>query len=103
VFWNRAAETAERDEIEARQLELLQPLVTRVAERVPHYRAAFGLHASSAISSLDSLRELPFTTKHDLRAGYPFGMLAVPRSDCIRIHGSSGTKGKPTVVAYTRA
>jgi phenylacetate-CoA ligase len=98
-----AIETASRDEISALQLQRLQTTLARVYENVPHYRQAFdaqGVHPSDC-KSLADLAKFPFTTKHDLRANYPFGLFAVPREQLARIHASSGTTGKPTVVGYT--
>ncbi|MDX6358493.1 MAG: phenylacetate-CoA ligase, partial [Nocardioidaceae bacterium] len=92
-----------RDELEAHQLERLRETVLRVHRHVPHYRQAFadaGVHPDD-LSSLADLRHFPFTTKADLRANYPYGMFAVPREQVNRIHASSGTTGKPTVVGYT--
>jgi phenylacetate-CoA ligase len=99
-----AMETASRDEISALQLKRLQATLARVYESVPHYRQAFdakGVHPSDC-KSLADLAKFPFTTKHDLRANYPFGMFAVPREQVVRVHASSGTTGKPTVVGYTK-
>jgi phenylacetate-CoA ligase len=98
-----AIELASRDEIGALQLQRLQATLTRVYENVPHYRRAFddqGVHPSDC-KTLADLAKFPFTTKHDLRANYPFGMFAVPREQVARVHASSGTTGKPTVVGYT--
>jgi phenylacetate-CoA ligase len=92
-----------RDELEAHQLERLRDTVRRVHEHVPHYRQVFadaGVHPDD-LTSLADLRHFPFTTKDDLRANYPYGMFAVPREQVSRIHASSGTTGKPTVVGYT--
>ena len=97
-------ETASRDELAALQLQRLKATLTRVYENVPHYRQAFdakGVHPAD-LKSLADLAKFPFTTKHDLRANYPFGMFAVPREQVSRIHASSGTTGKPTVVGYTK-
>ena len=96
------AETLPRAELEALQLERLRDLVERVAH-VPFYRDYFTLHdiTRRSIRTLDDVRRLPFTTKDDLRRHHPLGFLAVPRKDLARIHGSSGTTGKPTFVAYT--
>ncbi len=97
-------ETASRDEISALQLHRLQLSVRHAYDNVAHYRNAFqnaGVHPSD-IASLEDLRRFPFLVKDDLRANYPFGMFAVPRADVARIHASSGTTGKPTVVGYTR-
>lgn len=98
-------ETASRDELAALQLQRLRDTLERVYAHVPHYRAAFdakGVHPSD-LRSLADLAKFPFTTKHDLRANYPFGMFAVPREQVVRVHASSGTTGKPTVVGYTQA
>jgi phenylacetate-CoA ligase len=103
VIWNRAAETMERDELEALQLERLREVVVRCSGDVRLYRETLPHGAGRALGSLADLQHLPFTTKPQLREGYPFGMLAVPRERLARIHASSGTKGKPTVVGYTRA
>jgi phenylacetate-CoA ligase len=97
-------ETASRDELQALQLKRLQWTLRHAYDHVPHYRAAFEaaeLHPNE-IKSLTDLAQLPFTTKKDLRDHYPFGMFAVPREQVARIHASSGTTGKPTVVGYTR-
>jgi phenylacetate-CoA ligase len=99
-----AIETASRDEISALQLKRLQSTLDHVYEHVPHYRQAFdakGVHPSDC-KALADLAKFPFTTKQDLRANYPFGMFAVPREQVVRIHASSGTTGKPTVVGYTK-
>jgi phenylacetate-CoA ligase len=92
-----------REELEAHQLESLRDTLRRVQEHVPHYRSAFaeaGVHPDD-LGSLADLRHFPFTTKTDLRDNYPYGMFAVPREQVNRIHASSGTTGKPTVVGYT--
>ena len=106
-FENRVwddAETMPRDALAALQLERLRHLVARLA-RVPFYREAFARdHVTpEKLRTLDDVRRLPFTTKHDLRSDYPLGFLAVPREEVARFHGSSGTTGKPTFVAYTAA
>ena len=96
-------ETASRDEITALQLERLRWSVRHAYDNVAHYRAAFdavGAHPDD-IRSLDDLARFPLLTKHDLRANYPFGMFAVPRNQVVRVHASSGTTGKATVVGYT--
>jgi phenylacetate-CoA ligase len=98
-------EIASRDEIAALQRKRLAATLELAYEKVPHYKAAFdakGVHPSD-FKHLEDLRNFPFTTKADLRANYPFGMFAVPREQVARIHASSGTTGKPTVVGYTRA
>jgi phenylacetate-CoA ligase len=97
-------ETASRDEIAALQLKRLQWSLQHAYANVPHYRKAFdakGVHPSDC-QSLADLAKFPFTSKHDLRDNYPFGMFAVPREQVVRVHASSGTTGKPTVVGYTR-
>jgi len=93
-------ETMPREKLAALQLERLQQLVTYVRERVELYRDR--LDGIPEIRSLEDLRRLPFTRKADLRDTYPFGLIAVPLEDCVRLHASSGTTGKPIVVAYTR-
>ena len=96
-------ETASRDEIAALQLGRLQWSVKHAYDNVAHYRAAFdqaGVHPDD-IKQLADIAKLPFTAKDDLRKNYPFGMFAVPREQVSRIHASSGTTGKPTVVGYT--
>ncbi|MFN3829033.1 MAG: phenylacetate--CoA ligase PaaK [Tepidimonas ignava] len=97
-------ETASRDEIAALQLERLRWSVRHAYDNVPHYRAKFdaaGVHPDD-LKTLADLAKFPFTTKADLRDNYPFGMFAVPRERVVRIHASSGTTGKPTVVGYTQ-
>ncbi len=99
-----AIERVPRAELERIQLGRLRRQVARAAERVPLYRErlrAAGVTASD-IQSLEDLCRLPFTVKDDFRATYPFGLLAVPMEEVVRLHASSGTTGKPTVVAYTR-
>jgi phenylacetate-CoA ligase len=97
-------ETASRDELAALQLERLRWSLRHAYENVAHYRKAFdaaGVHPDD-LRALDDLARFPFTTKHELRENYPFGMFAVPREQVVRVHASSGTTGKPTVVGYTR-
>ena len=98
-------ERAGRDELQALQLQRLRKTLENAYAQVPHYRAAFdarGVHPSDC-TSLSDLARFPFTTKKDLRDHYPFGMFAVPREQVVRVHASSGTTGKPTVVGYTQA
>jgi len=104
VIWNRERETISRPELETLQVELLQGQVATVYERVPFYHQALDARGIKPehVRSLKDLRILPFTQKSDFRDTYPFGLLAVPRKQLARIHASSGTTGKPTVVAYTR-
>jgi phenylacetate-CoA ligase len=97
-------ETASRDEVAALQLDRLRWTLQHAYDNVPHYRAAFdakGVHPSD-LKSLADLAKFPFTTKKDLRDNYPFGLFAVPRTQVARVHASSGTTGKPTVVGYTK-
>lgn len=97
-------EKASLDELRALQLKRLQSTLQHAYRHSPVYKAKFdaaGVHPGDC-KSLADLAKFPFTTKHDLRASYPFGMFAVPREQCVRIHASSGTTGKPTVVAYTK-
>ena len=97
-------EFANRSELAALQLERLRWSIEHVYANVPHYRAKFeaaGVHPRD-LRSLADLARFPFTTKQDLRATYPFGMLAVPMQKVVRVHASSGTTGKPTVVGYTQ-
>jgi phenylacetate-CoA ligase len=92
------------DELRALQLERLQWSLRHAYDNVAHYRKAFdgaGVHPDD-IRDLSDLARLPFTSKADLRDNYPFGMFAVPREEVVRVHASSGTTGKPTVVGYTR-
>lgn len=98
-----AIETASRDELQALQLERLRWSLEHAYANVPHYKAKFdaaGVHPSD-LKTLADLAKFPFTTKKDLRDSYPFGLFAVPREQVVRIHASSGTTGKPTVVGYT--
>ncbi|HEU4440159.1 MAG TPA: phenylacetate--CoA ligase, partial [Methylomirabilota bacterium] len=103
MIWNRQAETASRAETRALQAARLRAAVAWARERVPFYRdalAAAGVKDEAV--DLERLETLPFTVKDHLRQHYPFGLFAVPREEVIRIHASSGTRGKPTVVGYTR-
>ena len=100
-----AIETASRDAIAALQLERLRWSLAHAYANVPHFKRAFdakGVHPSD-LKTLADLRLFPFTTKADLRDAYPFGLFAVPREQVVRLHASSGTTGKPTVVGYTKA
>ncbi|MDM7925751.1 MAG: phenylacetate--CoA ligase [bacterium] len=103
-IWNPESETLPRNRLRALQTERLRSVVRTVHEKVPFYRDLFkrsGLTPHD-VRSLDDLRKLPFTTKADLQSGYPYGFFAVPMRDVVRIHSSSGTTGRPTVVGYTR-
>lgn len=104
MIFNEEFETLPREALEAIQLRRLQALVERVYNLVPFYRRKLdeaGIKPGD-IRSLKDLRRLPFTTKQDLRDNYPFGLFAVPMEQVVRIHASSGTTGKPTVVGYTQ-
>src|SRR5580765_1636147 len=96
-------ERASAGELRALQLERLRWTLRHAYANVPHYRAAFdgaGVHPDD-FRTLDDIAKFPFTSKQHLRANYPFGMFAVPREKLVRVHASSGTTGKPTVVGYT--
>ena len=98
-------EIASRDEISALQLKRLKWTLAHAYKNVAHYQQAFGkagVHPDD-LKTLADLAKFPFTAKDDLRANYPYGMFAVPREQVIRVHASSGTTGKPTVVGYTKA
>ena len=98
-------EIASRDEIEALQFHRMKRSLKHAFENSPFYRNRFIEHDAHPedLKSLRDIAKFPFTTKQDLRDTYPFGMFAVPQSRLVRIHGSSGTTGKPTVVGYTQA
>ncbi len=102
-IWDPLHECLERKDLERLQLERLRSTLERVA-KVPCYKDKFAASGISPgdIHSLDDMAKLPFTTKEDLRQNYPYGMFAVPMRDVVRIHSSSGTTGKPTVVGYSR-
>ncbi len=97
-------ETASTDELRSLQTARLQATVVNAYNNIDHYRNAYDAAgiAPADIQTLDDLSQLPFLVKDDLRDAYPFGMFAVPRSELRRIHASSGTTGKPTVVGYTQ-
>jgi phenylacetate-CoA ligase len=91
------------EEVRALQLERMRWSLSHAYENVPHYRAAFdaaGVRPDD-LADLADLARFPFTAKADLRANYPFGLFAVPKDELARVHASSGTTGKPTVVGYT--
>jgi len=103
-FHNEEFETLPRQALEALQLRRLQTTLARVYASVPFYRQSFdraGITPDS-VKSLADLRRLPFTLKQDMRDSYPYGLFAAPMEEIVRIHASSGTTGKPTVVGYTR-
>jgi phenylacetate-CoA ligase len=103
-IWNPENECMSREGLTQLQTERLKETVQRVNCNVPCYKDKFSKNGitPNAIQTLDDLAKLPFTTKDDLRINYPYGMFAVPLKDVVRIHSSSGTTGKPTVVGYTR-
>ena len=103
-IWDKYYEMMTRNKLEALQLERLQTMVKKVYEGVPHYKKKFdevGVKPAD-IKSLGDISKLPFTSKEDLRDNYPFGLFAVPQKKIVRVHASSGTTGKSTVVGYTR-
>jgi phenylacetate-CoA ligase len=105
-IWNPEVETMPREHLVQLQLDRLRATVARLLESVEPIRdrlRAAGVKSAHTIRSVDDLGKLPLTHKTDLREHYPFGLLAVPREQVVRIHASSGTRGKPTVVGYTRA
>ena len=98
-------ERAPREALGELQLERLRGLIARLLDAVPVARARLheaGVRSADDFRDLDDLCRLPFSTKSDLREHYPFGLLAVPREELVRVHASSGTGGKATVVGYTR-
>ncbi|PLX89571.1 MAG: phenylacetate--CoA ligase [Desulfuromonas sp.] len=104
MIWNDEFETLPREAIESLQLKRLQQTAERVYATVPFYRESFdkaGIKPND-IKTLDDLQRLPFTLKQDMRDNYPYGLFAVPLEQIVRIHASSGTTGKPTVVGYTK-
>jgi len=103
MIFNMDFETLPREALEAIQLRRLQETLSRVYATVPFYQKQFDASdiKPSDIKTLDDLKHIPFTTKQDLRDNYPFGMFAVPLENVVRIHASSGTTGRPTVVGYT--
>ena len=104
MIWNEYIECMSRDRLTALQNERLSAMVERIYYNVPFYRQQLqqkGIEPGD-IKSVEQLKHLPFTTKQDLRDNYPFGLFAVPSSEVVRLHASSGTTGRPTVVGYTR-
>ncbi len=104
MYWNKTYECMSREELDRVKLDRLQKTVNHVYQNVPFYRMRMQQAGvlPGDIRALDDIRRLPFTTKQDLRDNYPFGLFAVPQSEIVRIHASSGTTGKPTVVGYTQ-
>ena len=104
MIWNSEIECADREQMNKLQSKGLAVMVKRMYDNVAFYKERFkeiGLEPGD-IKSVSQLKDLPFTTKNDLRDNYPFGLFTTPQSDVVRIHASSGTTGKPTVVGYTR-
>lgn len=103
MIWNKRYETMDREELEALQLSRLQETVHHLYDHVPFYKDKLDSMGflPGDVKTLADLRRLPMTYKTDLRDNYPFGMFAVPKKDVVRVHASSGTTGKPTVVGYT--
>jgi phenylacetate-CoA ligase len=104
MYFSKEKECISREELKKLQLERLKKTVKRAYENVPFYKKKLderGIHPDEIIS-LDMLNELPFTTKEDMRNNYPYGLFAEPIKNIVRLHGSSGTTGKPTVVGYTK-
>jgi phenylacetate-CoA ligase len=104
MIWNEKHETMDRADLAQLQVERLQQSLTRAARNVEFYRGAFERAGAQVerVTSIADLSRLPFTTKEDLRASYPYGMFAVPLRDIVRLHSTSGTTGSPVVVGYTR-
>ena len=104
MIWNEPKECMDREHMYKLQSKRLRETVTRVYHNVPFYRKtmqSMGIEPGD-INTIEDIVKLPFTTKKDLRDNYPYGLLAVPQSEIVRLHASSGTTGKPTVVGYTR-
>lgn len=104
MYWDREIETMPREKLQELQLERLKATVERVYNNVPFYRRVLDEKGITPgdIKSLENLKDLPFTIKQDLRDNYPFDLFAVPMDEVVRVHASSGTTGKPTVVGYTK-
>ena len=104
MIWNRARECMDRPQLEQLQLERLRNMLGSVYKNVPFYRGKFQEKDIEVcdVRTPEDIQHLPFTVKQDLRDNYPFGMFAVPMSEIVRIHASSGTTGKPSVVGYTQ-
>ena len=104
MIWNKNKECMSREEMRQLQGARLRKLVDNVYHNVPFYREkmqAMNIMPDD-IRTIDDIKKLPFTTKQDLRDNYPYGLNAVPQSEIVRVHASSGTTGNPTVVGYTR-
>ncbi len=104
MYWNKIIETMPREELVSIQNDRLKSMISRIYHNVPFYRNKFqeiGLFPED-IKGIEDLHKLPFTTKQDMRDNYPYGLFAADINDIVRLHASSGTTGKPTVVGYTR-
>ena len=103
MFWDKKIETLKTDDLQALQLKRLKKTVSQ-AQKVGFFkkRLSYAGVTASSIKTLDDIQKIPFTKKQDLREGYPFGFFAVPLKEIVRIHTTSGTTGKPTVVGYTK-
>lgn len=104
MIWDEKNECMDREDLQSLQLERLKETVEQVYEKVPYYRRAFNTAGIKPgdIETLEDVKKLPFTTKTALRDNYPYGLFAVPLNQVLRLHASSGTTGKPTVVGYSR-
>ncbi|MDZ7316467.1 MAG: phenylacetate--CoA ligase [candidate division KSB1 bacterium] len=104
LYWNQAEETRSRDELQQIQLQRLQKTLQLVYENVPFYQERFKTIGAEPqdFKSLEDFFKFPFTTKADMQSTYPYGMFAAPMEEIVRLHASSGTTGRPTVVGYTR-
>jgi phenylacetate-CoA ligase len=104
MIWNEHIECMDREAMQKLQNERLQKMIDRIYFNVPFYRKKLQEigFTPGDVTSIEQLKDLPLTTKDDLRDNYPFGLFAVPQSEVVRVHASSGTTGKPTVVGYTR-
>lgn len=104
MYFQKDIETMKREELRELQLRRLKHTVKYCYDNVPLYRKKFdeAKVTDDKIKSLEDLKYLPYTYKSDFKDNYPFGMFAVPKKEIVRIHGSSGTTGKPTIVGYTR-
>ena len=104
MYWNKTIETMSRTEMTSLQDTRLKETAQRVYRKVPFYRNKMqeqGLLPED-IAGIEDISKLPFTIKQDMRGNYPYGLFAVPLAEIVRIHASSGTTGKPTVVGYTK-
>ena len=104
MYWDKSHECLDRDELRELQSKRLVETVKRCYYNVPFYRESFQKAnlMPEDIKGIEDLHKIPFTTKQDMRDNYPYGLFSVPLDDIVRIHASSGTTGKPTVVGYTR-